>query len=153
MTHPTLKNKLFALGLSVCTCSMAFAVEPLNDEEMSDLVVKDPYGSTAAGGHIDTTLAGRTSSAESVDEANQMLANDPNLKLTLGPSDNSLANIGQPTVRHTSKDYLDGIQIQSVGTVRNVYIDQVFDNTGANRGSRSIENINVDTSASIYNFR
>ena len=149
----TVKGLTLVTIASFMLINNSFAVEPLSDNEMSDLVVLDPFGATAAGGQIDTTLEGRSLSAESVDETNQALANDPNTKLNTDAPINYQFLLGDAKVDHLSSNFQDGIQIESMGSVGNVYIDQLIDNTGANRGSRAIENINIDSSATIYNFR
>ena len=130
-----------------------YAVEPLSDTEMGEAVVLDPFGATAAGGQIDTTLSGREESAITSDEANQALANDPNLK---NPNESIAAqyiNLSQSEVEHTTTTYKDGLRIQSFGTVRDVQVDNIIDNTGADRGSRTINNINIDMNTRIHSFR
>ncbi|MFC3153085.1 hypothetical protein ACFOEK_18740 [Litoribrevibacter euphylliae] len=130
-----------------------YAVEPLTDTEMGETVVLDPFGATAAGGQIDTTLSAREESAINADEANQTLANDPNSKQLPITSEDYSSATEQPEVAHTTTNYYDGININSLGTIDRVHIEKLIDNTGANRGSRTVQNINVNSAASIYHFR
>lgn len=129
------------------------SVEPLSDSEMSEAIVLDPFGATAAGGYVDTTLAGSEESALSSDESNQTLATDPNNKAPINTAQDFSGALEIGGVKHTTKNIPDGIQINSVGTVNRVFVEQIIDNTGANRGSRSIENINTNTTANIHSFR
>jgi hypothetical protein len=147
--HPA---KSFLLVSLLSMSQASFAVQPLSDDEMSDAVVLDPWGATAAGQPIDTTLSAREESASNADEANLALANDPNAKSEIKAIVSQYI-LNTPSMEHDAQDYKDGIQIQTRGTVDNVYVDRIFDNTGANRGSRAFEGINVSSQATIYNIR
>jgi hypothetical protein len=147
-----LKDLYIAIGTALIATS-AYAVEPMSESEMGDAVVLDPFGATAAGIQTDITLNGSEESASNADESNQSLALDPNNKPLETTTDTYDIAQEKPKVIHQTENYFDGIQINSLGTVDRVYIEKVIDNTGANRGSRLVQNINVNSAASIYNFR
>lgn len=146
-------KELACISLAIIAFSgSVYAVEPLTDTELGEAVVLDPFGATAAG-QIDTTLSTREESAINADEVNQAIANDPNARQLPSTSEDYSSSTEQPKVAHTTTSYYDGININSLGTIDRVHIDKLVDNTGVNRGSRTVQNINVNSAASIYHFR
>lgn len=130
-----------------------YAVEPLTDTEMGEAVVLDPFGATAAGGQIDTTLSAREESAINADEANQNLATDPNAKQSISTPQNHEFAIGEQLPTHYTRSFSNGIQIQTQGTVQRVHVDALVDNTGANRGSQTYQNLYIDNMTVIREYR
>jgi len=130
-----------------------YAVEPLSDTEMGEAVVLDPFGATAAGGSIDLTLDSRENSAVQADENNQEQANDPNIYQLKNLNNQPDADINPSTTSSTATTFDNGITIHTTGTVGQVHVDQLIDNAGFNRGSQTINNINVNNTTTIHSFR
>lgn len=146
-------KELACISLAIIAFSgSVYAVEPLTDTELGEAVVLDPFGATAAG-QIDTTLSAQEEIAINADEANQNLATDPNSKQTVGTTQNHNFAIGEQLPSHYVKTFSDGIQIQTQGSVQRVHVDALVDNTGANRGSQTYQNLYIDNMTVIREYR
>jgi hypothetical protein len=152
-------NALNALTLSLASalvCTPVVAVEAMSDDEMSSLVVEDPFGATASGGavqNVDTSIQKSEDVAYTTDQNNQALANDPNA--TLSPTEQVAysVQIGATRPEHVTTRVGEGIIIESSGLVPRVHIDRVIDNTGANRGAQTFQNLQINNTTYIHEFR
>ncbi|GLQ32515.1 hypothetical protein [Litoribrevibacter albus] len=148
-----IKELSFASLAILAVSGSVYAVEPLTDEEMGKAIVIDPFGATAAGGQIDTTLAGREDSATSADETNQALATDPNLNPSENYSPIPELGLSDSQTEHRTTIFGDGIKIQTQGNVQTIHIDALVDNTGANRGSQTYEGLRINNTTIIREYR
>ena len=140
----------FAILLST---GAVYAVEPLTDSEMGEAVVLDPYGATAAGVQVDTTLSAKEEIAANADESNQALTLDPNSKQNLDSSPDHDFSIGERLPKHYVRTFNNGIQIQTQGNVQRVHVDALVDGSGANRGSQTFQNMQIDNMTIIREYR
>ena len=139
-----------SLSFSLATAA-ALAAEPLSDEQMSALVVEDPFGATAAGVSVNTGMESTEKMAYSNDQQNQL--NDPNNKSAPSEQASYHLTLGESGPEHSTQILDNGLKIQSQGSVQHIHVDHAIDGPGANRGAQTFQNLQIQNTAVIRAFK